>query len=327
MEEKVLAILEENYQQYVSGEDMAGRLFVTRANIWKAIKKLRGRGYSIQSSPQKGYCLTEKENYISSYLVSKFLSEKTVEEITVLSTVDSTNNFAKALAVEGKVNHLVISEEQTSGKGRRERSFFSPSKSGLYMSVILHPTMIVEDVQLLTICAALSVCGALAKIYSIQADIKWLNDVYINGRKVCGILTEGDIEIEILRYKYIVVGIGINTIFESKKLPENITSIYTALSEHTNVPIDRNQLAAEVMNAFYGYYRALEQDIDNKKSIIQKYVEKSNVLGKKIIVNQDPDQVYTALDITEQGHLLVEDSKKEKKTLYTGDVSIKELSV
>ena len=325
MEEEVLAMLEESFRQYISGEEMARRLFITRAGIWKIVRNLRSRGYAILSSPQKGYCLSERKNYLASFLVRQHLGEGLLTGIEVLKTVDSTNNYAKKLAASSGISdYLVLSEEQTAGKGRRERSFYSPAKTGVYMSYILRPDMPVDDVQLLTICAALAVCDALESLYDIHADIKWLNDVYIGGKKVCGILTEGDIELELFRYKYIVVGIGVNTERVENDIPESIRSVFTAISDHTKKAIDRNPLAAEITRSFFRYYRALQEGASEREKIVSRYRAKSCVLGKTILLDGDRNQTYTAWDISPQGQLIVESDAGERRTLNTGEISIAE---
>lgn len=325
IEKAVLAILEENFQSYISGEEIARRLYVSRANICKIVKKLKNKGYRIESSTQKGYCLRHRENYLSDYLIRQYLNKEIQSAIEILPTIDSTNDYAKRRLAEGDSRDLLIlSEEQTAGKGRRERSFYSPQQKGIYMSIGFHPVLAVEDVQLVTICAALAVCDAIENVALICADIKWLNDVYIRGKKVCGILTEGEIEIETLQYKYVVVGIGINVQREPTGLPAEIRDVYTSLSDHTSVAIDRNRLVAEVANAFSGYVCLLEENINNKERIIEKYKARSNVLGKKFIVNQNPARIYTAVDITSSGHLVAENEKKEELVLNSGEVSVAE---
>ena len=322
MEKDVLSILEEHFQNYVSGEEMARRLFMTRANVWKEIKKLRKQGYEILSSTQKGYCLQKRADYLSGSLISGFLDPGTLDGLEVLPTVDSTNSLAKKLAAKDSdiSDFLILSEEQTQGRGRRERSFFSPAGTGIYMSFILRPAALrIQDVQLLTICAALAVCEAVESLLSVKADIKWLNDVYAGGKKLCGILTEGDIELELLRYRYVIVGIGINTKSKGVSLPPDLSKIYTALDKHTRLPIDRNRLAAEVTNAFYRYYR----NLTDREEIIERYKARSNVLGKIVTLNQESAPLYRAVDISPEGHLIVEDEERKRIELNAGEVSMK----
>ena len=327
MKETVLSILENVSPEYISGEDIAARLFMTRANVWKEIRKLRRAGYDISASTRRGYSLSAATDFLSEHSIVKYCAHSPISGMTILSSVDSTNTFANLLAQQNPdlSDHVVFSEAQSKGKGRRERSFFSPAGKGIYMSILLRPKeMEITDVQLLTICAAVAVCEAISSVCSVSPSIKWLNDIYIGGKKVCGILTEGDIEPDLLRYRYVTVGIGVNVQLPDSGIPEEISGIYTALSEWSPALINRNRLAAEILCSFYRMYDNLRVGgaAAVREDIIGEYKTRSMVLGRFVSQVGVPERLYRAVDISSQGHLVVEDSLGTRTSWSAGEISI-----
>lgn len=311
MKNKILEMLESNRGKHMSGEHIATQLNMTRANVWKEIQKLKKDGMEIESVRNLGYKITDYVNNLSESLILS--NSPNLTEVKVLDTVDSTNNYAKLHAKE-HYDYLVVANEQTDGKGRMGRSFFSPDKHGVYMSLVLRPKLQISDVQLATVCAALAVSQALESLYEINPKIKWLNDIYIANRKVCGILTEGEIELELNRFAYLVVGIGINT-HSVEALPQDIASIYTALDRE----VDRNHLISTVINNFYALYNDLPH---NRYALIEAYKLRSNVLGKTITIKNKGEERYLAEDISSEGHLIVVDSDGKRLELNSGEISI-----
>ncbi|HEY4537033.1 MAG TPA: biotin--[acetyl-CoA-carboxylase] ligase [Erysipelothrix sp.] len=318
MEKTVLSILESNQGQYISGQKIGEALHMTRANVWKEIEKLRKEGYHIDSIRNKGYCLLSRNNNLSRSMIRSYLNENTVSDIEILDAIDSTNNYAKKIAQDESIdNYCIITDHQTKGRGRRGRSFYSPDKNGIYLSLILRPQLKVEDAQLITIIAALAVVDAIESCYGIQTDIKWLNDIYLDQKKLAGILTEGEIILENTSYRYLVVGIGIN-IFYDNNLPEALKDIYTALEVAVGQDLDRDYLAGEIINHFYAYYRKLETD---KEAIINQYKTYCFILGQEISI-KGKDGKYIARDIDSRGHLIVEDKTGTLQALNSGEISI-----
>lgn len=309
MKNTILEILELNHNKHISGELIAQSLNMTRANVWKEIQKLKNEGMVIESIRNLGYKLTDYGNNLSESLILTTCPNLT--GVKVLESVDSTNNFAKTLAKDN-TDYLIIANQQTHGKGRMGRSFFSPDKHGVYMSLILKPDLQIGDVQLTTICAALALTQALESLYKLSPKIKWLNDVYIGNRKVSGILTEGEIELN--HFAYLVVGIGINT-HSVVDLPKEIEGVYTALDRE----VDRNELISTTINNFYKLYKDLPH---NRYALIDAYKLHSNVLGKTITIKNQGDDRYLAEDISSEGHLIVVDNFGKRIELNSGEISV-----
>ena len=190
--EQLLELLENSRGTYFSGEEIARILRVSRAAVWKAVKALRQEGYAIDAVTNKGYCLSPETDILSAQGVGKYLKGEYRElEVQVLPTVPSTNALVRERANQGCPEGLtVIANTQTAGRGRMGRSFFSPPETGLYLSLLLRPTRYEpRQAVRLTAVAAVAMCEAIEAVSGREAGIKWVNDVYVQGKKVCGILT------------------------------------------------------------------------------------------------------------------------------------------
>lgn len=320
MKNKLLSILESNMNSFISGQNIAESLNMTRANVWKEINKLKDEGYEILSKPNKGYSLVSTNDILHNSRILEKLNLFRPELLEVHEVVGSTNDIATTLARENPslMSALIVSNSQTSGRGRKGRSFYSPSSSGIYMSVLLRPNLSLEDTQLITIAAALAVRQVVYDLMNVDLSIKWLNDLFIENRKVSGILTEGELELETLSYKYLVVGIGIN-IFQDGSVPEEISHIYGSVAESKNV--DRSLVIAKIYDRLLSLIDALPV---NKHLLIEEYKKFSNVLNKTITIsNRDPNESFKAIDINNYGHLIVVDEQGVKHELNSGEVSIK----
>ncbi len=320
LKERVLAVLEENKGKSVSGSEIARSVGMTRSAVWKAVKALREEGYTICAVTNKGYCLSEENDFLSEQSIVPNLRTKDLgRKIDVFKTIDSTNNFAKSLAQLGAVHGTtVISEVQTQGKGRMGRSFYSPLGMGIYMSVILRPELSVEHSLLITSCAAVAVAEAIERVSGIDCKIKWVNDIYAGNKKLCGILTEASVNVEQGGLEYAIVGMGINV--QNVTFPKNIADIATSIRMESGKSVSRGVLAAEVLNC-------LEERLETirDKSFIEEYRKRSNVIGKRIEVTHN--EVTTAMDcigIDEIGRLLVRLDSGEEKALMSGTVRLVE---
>lgn len=319
MKKNVLAILEANMNQFISGEVIAAKLNKTRAYVWKEIQRLKAQGYQILATENKGYQLVSLDKNIFLPRILSLLEENTLSDLEYLESVDSTNDYAKQKALATDLdNYLILSDLQTSGRGRMGRSFYSPAKNGIYMSFILRPRLELRDTQLITIAAALAVAKAIKASLDIEVGIKWLNDIYAHKRKLCGILTEGEIVLESNSYRYIILGIGLN-VYSDPHLPQELKEIYTALDALTDKEIDRNVLVASIINHFYQLYRGLP---DKRQDLLHEYRKSCIVLGQEISISQRPGERFIALDIDEHGYLIVEDPDKKRLTLNAGEISI-----
>ncbi len=249
-------------------------------------------------------------------LLKNFLNEKL--NITIFQELDSTNNYAKQLGSKGeKENTLIIAESQTDGRGRMGRSFYSPNGTGIYFSLLLHPEFSAEKSLFLTVMAAVSVAETVMKYNSNDVKIKWVNDIYIDGKKVCGILTEGSINAQRM-LDYAVVGIGINVIAPENSFPDDIKDIATAIFPGNTENNIKEKIVADVVNIFFDMYNGIDSDY------IKRYKEYSYLTGKEInIVSGDTVRPAKVLGINDECHLIVENENGEIEEISSGDVSVR----
>ncbi len=244
--------------------------------------------------------------------------------IEVLECVDSTNSYLKKHSAEYKNrNHLLIALSQTSGRGRMGRSFKSPI-SGIYMSFLLHPDIPASEALYLTTMAAVAVSEAIEDVCGLKTAIKWVNDIYSDRKKVCGILTEASINNEDFSLNYAIVGIGINVEEPAGGFDKEISSIAGALYKTGKAPQDTyNMLTAAVIERFFRYYSC-----SDRKVFLSEYKRRSCIIGREICIMEnifEPDNLIsaTALDIDDECHLIVRLNDGTIKKLSSGDVSIR----
>lgn len=326
---ELLKLLEANRDKDLSGEQIAKRLKVTRAAVWKAVQALEKDGYEIAAKNRVGYRLASDSDRLSAEGVSLYLDKKKYHEVIVLPEVDSTNDEVKRRAMEGaKEGLVVISEKQTKGKGRRGRGFYSPEGSGIYMSILFRPSdKNASDVVLVTTQAAVAVAHAVSMVCKKETKIKWVNDVYLNDKKICGILTEAVSDFESGGIELVIVGIGIN-VRSPEDIPEDIKDVFGYIFEKNEaVSISRNEIAAAVINELQKYYDELPD-----RSFINEYKNRSNVIGKRIRfgtpgslagVPEDDWKTGTAVDIDDSGGLIVRLDDGTIETLSTGEISVR----
>lgn len=316
--EKVLDYLIQHKGIVVSGQELADQLSISRTSIWKAIKALQIEGYQIEATTNKGYLLTYEPDILSKTVLHSLLNEKP-EILEVHSQVGSTNDEAKKLINEKSVNKgILLAEEQTKGRGRLGRQFYSPSQTGLYMSLIYKNNQ-QADAASITTAAAVAVCKAIETLTHNQPAIKWVNDIFLDGHKICGILTEGVINFETGTIDSIIVGIGIN-VKESNTVPKEFRSIIGSLySNEETASITRNQLAAEIINQLDYIYQNLDS-ID----YLEEYRKRCFVLGQPVsFTDKQQDMHGIARSIDDEGGLVVELADGEMKTLRYGEISIR----
>lgn len=316
----VLKFLEENKGRPVSGEETATRLGVSRNTVWKAIRTLREEGYIIEGVTNRGYTLLDSNNILSPQGIEKHLEKPGNFRIIVLPSVDSTNNYAKKLAADGAAEGtIVVSEEQKAGKGRLGRSFSSPPKTGLYMSLVLRPKFSAEESLSITTSAAVAVAQAVEQVSGEKAQIKWVNDIYLRGRKTCGILTEAAINFETQGLEYAVLGIGINVKVPEGGFPEELRKIAGALFQEECGDETRNFLAASVLNHFLPIYESLPE-----KAFLEEYRKRSFLTGKEVVFTMG-DKEYSGIveGIDEEARLVVAMEDGSHKAFAAGEVSLK----
>jgi BirA family biotin operon repressor/biotin-[acetyl-CoA-carboxylase] ligase len=314
----ILQILESNRNASVSGEQIASMLNVSRSAVCKAIKQLRYEGYKIDSATNKGYRLTEDNDLISKEGVLPYLKEEYKNNsITVYKTTGSTNDDAKLKAVEGAPHgSVIIADTQSKGKGRLGRSFYSPSGTGIYISIILRPDTDASNAVLLTTAAAVAVCRAIKTVCGIAPKIKWLNDIYYNGRKICGILSEAVTDCESGIVQSVVAGIGINFKTEfAGELNNSAGSIYTGKKP----PVTRNRLAAEVINQILEISGSFTSG-----DFLNEYKSLSFIIGEDIVfLRKNIWRDAKAVDIADNGGLVVKYENGESETLFSGEITVR----
>ena len=321
---KVLKILEENKGRNISGEEIAKTLNISRTSIWKEINSLRNEGYVINAVTNKGYSLATNTDFISKEGISLYLNKSCSDiEIYNYKTISSTNEIAKNLALSGaKHGTVVISEEQTAGKGRLGRSFYSPANTGIYMSIILRPNLTAMDSVLITTSSSVIICESIKKVTGIDCQIKWINDIYLNNKKVAGILTEASTNFESGTIDYLILGIGINFNQPKDDFPDELKSIASSLFNNNNNNINRNMLCAEIISNILDMIPRIKN-----YDFISEYKKRSIVLNQEIIyISSGISSKGKALNINCDGSLVVEHDDGSIKILNSGEVSIRRLN-
>lgn len=319
MKTKVLTALKEA-DDYISGQELCERFGVSRTAIWKAVNQLKEAGYEIEAIQNKGYKILSVPDRLSeSELQSIRKTSWAGKEIFYYDVIDSTNTRAKQLAEEGHgTGTLVVADRQDAGRGRRGRSWEGPAGSGIYMTLVLKPEINPNNASMLTLVAALAVSGAITTCTGAKAGIKWPNDIVMDGKKVCGILTEMSAQFDYVNH--IVVGIGINVHNESfpKEIEDVATSIYLQSGEHIN----RARLIEEILEQFERYY-TIYLKTEDLSGLVNEYNSRLVNMQQKVRV-LDPNEPYEgkAMGITGRGELIV-DTWESRKLVSSGEVSVR----
>lgn len=319
--EKLLALFEADKGKFFSGEELAARLAVSRTAVWKAVNSLRKEGYEIQAVRNKGYSLSVSTDILSIQGVEKYLNpEHSYIELEILPDIGSTNDYLREKAAQGKgEGYAVVAGAQTRGKGRTGRSFYSPADTGIYLSLLLRPKDCgpAQAVKFTTM-AAVAACEAIEKVSHRSPQIKWVNDIYIDGKKVSGILTEASVSLENGSLEYVLLGIGINVYPPEKGFPQELRE--TAGSVFQERKSDgKNQLAAGFLNRLMEIYTKEETG-----EYAEEYRKRSMVLGKRIqILTPEGEKGARALEIDKDCRLLVEYEDGNRELLRAGEIRIR----
>lgn len=322
MENKILKLLKDNKDSYISGQDISNELGVSRTAIWKHITKLKEMGYEIDSISKKGYKLVESPDLLTYEEIKPYLSTKLIgRKVLHFDTIASTNSKAKEIADLSENNGaVIISEEQTNGRGRLGRTWVSPKYKGLWMSIILKPELNPMEAAKLTQIGAAAVAKSLKEL-NIDALIKWPNDVVLNSKKVCGILTE--MNAELTKINYVIMGIGINVNIEENDFPVELRDIASSLCIEHGKSINRQELTAKILNNFETLYLEFINK-GNIKESIDICRSFSAILNKEInIIKNQQITPAIAKDLDDEGKLLVEYSDGNTEWLISGEVSIR----
>lgn len=323
----VLEMLSDAAGGYLSGEEIAGRLGVSRAAVWKIIGALRENGYHVESRTKRGYRLVLQTDALQkSAIQGRLQTEYLGRRLEVLRSVDSTNRGLRALAETGAAHGTVLlADEQTAGRGRGSRSFASPADNGLYMSMLLYPKLGADKIHLLTVIAAVSVQEAVQRVAGVVPDIKWVNDLYLDGKKLGGILTEAVVtDAEAGGIGFAVVGVGLN-IGSTRPLPQETAQNACALGERCGETQIRCRLAAEILNRFEDNYEAFCVGQDPLE-ILARYRQHLLWLGETVRVLPLSGAPFSAkaLDVDGDGRLLVQTADGEMHRLAGGEIQVRQ---
>lgn len=312
---ELLKLLESHRGEYLSGEELASRLGYSRTAVWKAMKSLRQEGYRILAVNNRGYALETDNDILSVEAVKMHLEHRNVF-MQVEKEISSTNQYLKKKGIEENLSHgsFVAAEAQTEGKGRRGRTFYSPAGSGLYLSVLMRPKRTAQEGLTLTAAAAVAVCRAVEEVCGVSLGIKWVNDLYLGERKVCGILTEAVTDFETGDIELVVVGIGLNLRMPAGGFPGELSEVAGAILGD-DVYVDRNLLTAGIIN-----YLLEEAE---KEGIPEAYISRNIVPGRRVRVAYGTRvRSVEAEKILPDGRLLVKNEQGEEEILPCGDVSL-----
>ncbi len=318
IKDQVLQKLEENIGIYISGEELALNLNVSRTAIWKAIKHLKALGYDIEGISNRGYKLTKSDDILSEAKLRKLI--KADVNIVCFDSIDSTNTYAKKLGEKLIKQTLIVANYQMQGRGRMGRNFYSPKDMGVYFSLLLKPQINASKSINLTTLAAVTVAEVTEEMIGKKVSIKWVNDLLIDNKKFCGILTEGSISMENSELNYVVVGIGVNIYKPKKGYPKEIENIATSLFDGTERQYDfKNNFIANVVNKFNILYGGIES-----LSHFNAYKERSISIGKIVdVIKLNEIKKAKVLDLDENFSLVVQYENGDIEHLSSGEISIR----
>ncbi|MFW5985684.1 MAG: biotin--[acetyl-CoA-carboxylase] ligase [Halanaerobiaceae bacterium] len=318
MKLKILKMLNNEQEDFISGADISKRMGVSRTTVSNYIKELRKTGYVIESRTNQGYNLKKVPDTLIPEEIFLHLETKYMgRNIEYLPQTESTNTTAKNLAASGvEEGTMVLAEKQSSGRGRRGKEWFSPGGTGLWFSLILRPEFTPEKASFLTILTALSLEKVLRE-YRLKPFIKWPNDIYVDNKKVAGILSEISAEIDFV--KYAVVGIGINV--NQEYFPEDIKEKATSLKIVSGQNISRKKLLSDILLEFENFYELLLAN--EEKEILKQWKNKLDILGHRVQIKTNNRDYYgRAIDISEGGALILEDESGKQHKFWAGEASL-----
>lgn len=321
VKDKVLAALEQARGERLSGGRLAETLGVSRAAVHKAISTLRADGLAIDGVPGEGYRLACDDDSLTAAGVGALLQTRRIgREIVVVPSITSTNTVMKEQYLDRPHGFVLAAEEQTGGRGRLGRTFVSPSGTGVYFTILLHPALPLTHIQYATLAAAVAVTQAVSDTAGFTPEIKWVNDVLMQGRKLNGTLTEAVIEGESGTVSSLIVGIGIN-LRPNPAWPEEVRRVAGAISDFGPVP-RRAALIASVLTHFEQAYSLVEQGREGE--LVALYRERLCCIGREITV-VSPLEKYEAecVGLDGEGHLLIRTADGAETALSTGEISIR----
>ncbi len=324
---KLLDILK-RAEDFISGEELSELLAISRTAIWKRIDLIKKEGFEIEASTKKGYRLIESKNaYGRIAIQSGITSHIFGENLRFFHEVDSTNNVLKKLAIDSAPEGtVVVSDIQLAGRGRRGKAWMSAPNLGIWMSVLLRPNLHPSQVQTLTLAASVAVAKALEPMEIEGLGIKWPNDILINKKKVCGILTELSAETE--KVEWVVIGIGLNVNHKKEDFDSEIADIATSLrlNEKNNAPLRRNEIAANIINELGAVYSEFIKK--GRAWVVEEWKKYNITIGKRVnLISQAGSCEVEVLDITPEGKLIVRYDDGTTDEVFSGEISLREANL
>ncbi len=321
MKDLIIKELVEHKGTFISGQEISKKYHITRANVWKYIHKLKEEGYQIDSVTNKGYRLVSMPDRLDMAYLEFDEGWRIGKEYLFFEEIDSTNAYAKKIASQKPSGTIVLAENQTKGKGRLGREWSSSYGSGIWMSMILKPDIVPTDAVLLTQVTAAAVVKGLNEVLNCDAKIKWPNDILLEKKKVCGILTELSGEIESVNY--IVVGIGINVNQNPEDFPQEIEDKATSLKKFTGVDVSRKAIIKAILKYMNYYYSQFLKN-HSLEGIVEVCREFSATLEKEVKVIENGNEIFgKAVGLTDRGALVVEDNKGIRHEIISGEASVR----
>lgn len=319
--EKLLALLESRKGEFVSGEEIARELAVSRTAVWKAVNALRNRGYEIDAAQNRGYCLDAHTDILSIQGIRQLLGSDGSEfNLELIPCTASTNALLRDRAAAGAPEgSVILANQQTQGRGRLGREFYSPPDTGIYLSLLLRPRgMEPSKAVKLTTMAAVAACDAIEKVSGKEASIKWVNDIYLNEKKVCGILTEASYSLESGSLDYVILGIGFNVYPPAGGFPSELASIADSILK-IQTDQGKNRLTASFLRRFLEIYRGTAE-----RDYAAVYRAKSMVIGRPIrVISPAGTRNAYALDVDRDCRLIVRWEDGTVESLSSAEVSIR----
>lgn len=320
LKSQVLTLLRQKAGERITGGELSRTLHVSRTAIWKAINTLREEGCDIESLQSSGYRLLAEGDMLTVEAIRFHLRTNTLgSHIDVLESVSSTNSHLRSLSPDAlQEGYVLVANEQTRGRGRMNRPFYSLAGQGCYFSVLLKPTLTAAEIPLITVSAAVAVARAVEEVCGFSPDVKWVNDVYVKGRKLCGILTEASLSAELGAVEYVVVGIGINT----GEIPYEVADSATSLYRETGVQGIRARLIAKTLEELEHALQKLAYR-GKRAELLEEYTRRQCVIGKRVRVSTAKESFpAVALGVDGRGRLLVRDDAGETRRIAAGEITL-----
>ena len=316
---KIIEILQKSNGEFVSGERLAKESGVSRSAVWKVINLLKKDGYLVEGVTNKGYRLQNAGGVLCQHAITRLLSQTPLKKVEVVKEISSTSKRLKEMAESGcESDYLLIANMQTDGVGRYGRKFYSPKESGIYFSLLLRPDKDVKVLTNVTVAMAVAVAQATEEIVGESCQIKWVNDILMSDKKVCGILTEGSINIETLSMNFLIVGVGINLYSPDGGFAEEIKHIAGSITKDKQ--IDKNLYLSQIIKNFYALFDNLEGE-----SLYESYRRRLAFVGCEVDILKNGEKVNSGviLGVERDYNLIVRLFDGNIQKLDSGEISVK----